>query len=342
MDISSLTGPVLDNTIAALIGAFIISGLTWGYRRTRDSINEQKYSIKGDYRAYYEDIHDDGTITYEKANVTIKQKGLRIHAVDYDETQDKDWILNGEIDPISGHVSGRYTTKSKHETGLGVCILEKKKNGNLDGIWAGYDETVDVIERGRYTLVKRIDINIRKATKADSVTVLQLLDQELGEDWLHLEDIEKAIDDDFLFVADHNGSVIGFTLLRMLDHDDFKKEIKGHTYKIPRDIEVSSKNKSLGFIEAIATDPDYQKRGIGSRLIGQSINALQTAGAELICTLAWKTDHTHLAPTMDIFAFKERKEFEKFWHKESLKTDEQCPKCGNPCECNTVLYTKAL
>ena len=342
MDILSLTGPTIDNTVAALIGMFLISAATWIYKRAKDSINERKYSIGGDYRAYYEDIADDGTVNYEKANVTIKQKGLKIHAEDYDETQDKDWILDGEIDPITGHVSGRYTTKCQHETGLGVCILEQKKNGNLEGIWAGYDETVEKIERGRYTLIKRIDIKIRKATKADSVSVLQLLDQELGEDWIHLEDIEQAIADDFLFVADHEGEVLGFTLLRMLDQDDFKKELKGHKYKIPRDIEVASKSKKLGFIEAIATDPDHQKRGIGSRLIEQSVASLKNAGSELICTLAWKTDHTHLAPAMEIFSFKEREEFEKFWYEESIKQDDQCPKCGDPCTCSTVLYTKAL
>ena len=345
MDFSSLTGPVLDNTIAALIGAFIISFLTWSYRRFREVQNEKKYSIAGDYRAYYEDLGDDGAVTIEKSNLKIKQRGLKIYADDYDETQDKDWLFEGEIDPTTGHVYGHYKTKSKHETGLGVCIFEQKKNGTLDGIWAGYDENIDIIDKGRYTLIKRLEISIRKARKSDAVAVLQLLDQELGEDWIHMEDVEKAIANNFLYVADYEGQIAGFTLLRMLDMPAFEKELKDHEYKIPRDIQIAGKNTNIGFIEAVATNPDFQRRGIGAKLIQKSLEVLKTSRAEIVVALGWKPEDVNIEPTLRMFDFKDRHEFEKFWYQESLdeETPATCPGCGEPpCTCGAVLFTKAL
>ncbi len=341
MDFSSLTGPVFDNTLAALIGAFIISAATWGYRRTIDSINERKYSISGQYRAYYEEIADDGSITYEKADVILRQKGLKIFADDFDEATGKDWGLEGEIDPVTGRVYGYYKIKSKGDTGLGVCIFEQKKNGTLDGLWAGYDTTIEKIEHGRYTLIKRLPVTIRSGVPSDATTVLNMIDTELGEDWGH-DDIDKAIVDNFLFVAEIEKKIVGFSMLRMLATGEMEKEFKGHPYKVPRDIQHADKHAQIGFIEAIATDPDYQKRGIGTKLIERSLERLEQAGAELITTMAWKTTNVHLGPTLDAFDFSMRHEFKDFWYKKSIDDKEHCEICGNPCRCGSVLYTLSL
>ena len=172
--------------------------------------------------------------------------------------------------------------------------------------------------------------------------MLHLLDQELGEDWIYLEDIDRAIDDDYLYVADYDGKIIGFTLLRMLDFKAFEKELKGHEYKIPRDIEIAAKHDALGFIEAIATDPAFQKRGIGSKLIQKSLDVLQARGAEMVCALGWKTEKVHIEPAMNIFEFSKRHEFEKFWYEESIEKNEKCHYCGLPCTCGSVLFTKVM
>lgn len=341
MELSTLTGPVLDNTLAALIGALIISVVTWSYRRIRDIRAERKYSLAGEYRASYEDIRKDGSIVYEKANVTLKQKGLKFYADDYDEAMDKDWILEGEIDPVTSRVFGYYKTKSVGDTGLGVCIFEYKKNGVLDGVWAGYDTHIELIEYGRYTLTKRIPVNIRKGTRSDATTVLHMMDKILGEDWGN-ENIDNAIANNMLFIAEIDNKVVGFSMLRMLAQGDIEKEFKGQPYKIPRDIQHADKHAQIGLIEAVATDPDYQKRGIGTKLIESSINRLQDAGAEMVATMAWKTTHTHIAPTLEAFDFTERHEFKDFWLEESKKSKEECPHCGLPCHCASVLYSLSL
>jgi ribosomal protein S18 acetylase RimI-like enzyme len=342
MDPLNLTSGVIDNTLAALIGAFIISIMGWGYKRIRSAINERKYSIKGEYRATYEDIID-GKITYEKSTVKIRQNGLKIIADDYDEAMQKDWTLTGEIDPVTGRVQGYYKTKAQAETGLGVCIFEQKSDGVLDGIWAGYDTNIEDIEHGRYRLVKRLDIKIRKAVRADTMTIVNLLDQELGEGWLTVEDIHKAIDEDLLYVAAHNKKIAGFTLLRMLKTGDLEVELKGHPYKIPRDLQHADSSETIGFIEAIATDPAYQRRGIGTKLVEKSICVLQKNGAEIITAMGWKTKDVHIGPTLLAQGFKERVEFENFWLEESKKEPYDCPECGAPpCYCGAVLFSKAI
>jgi ribosomal protein S18 acetylase RimI-like enzyme len=342
MDPLNLTSGVIDNTLAALIGAFIISAMGWGYKRLRNTMNERKYSIKGEYRATYEEVVD-GKTTYEKSIVKIRQKGLKIIADDYDEAMQKDWTLTGEIDPVTGRVYGYYKTKAHVETGLGVCIFEQKANGTLDGLWAGYDTNIEDIEHGRYTLVKRLDINVRKASKADTMTIVNLLDQELGEGWLTVKDIHKAIDDALLFVATHNKKIVGFTLLRMLKTGDFEKELKGHTYNIPRDLQHANACETIGFIEAIATDPAYQKRGIGTKLVEKSTTVLQKNGAEIITAIGWKTKTVHIEPTLIAQGFKQRVEFKEFWLEESKQEPYDCPECGAPpCYCGAVLFSKAV
>ncbi len=344
MDLSSLSSPVFENTLAAIIGACILGSITFIIRRTKDKLAEQKYSLRGEYRAVYEDVLEDGSILYEKSIINLKQKGLKIEAVDYDEATGKDWEFSGEIDPLTGKVYGHYRTVAHGDSGLAVCIFEQKPDGVLDGFWTGYDSSIQDIDHGRYILTRRLDVKIRAAGQSDILPVLQLLDQELGEDWIYADDLKKAIANDMLYVAEHNGNLAGFTLLRLLKKDEFIKELKGQKYKLPRDIDMANENETIGFIEAIATDPAYQGKGVGTKLVDKSLTRLKKAGAEMVTAMGWKPEQVNIGPTLTAAGFKDRAEFERFWYNESLEDDAaDCPGCGKPpCECGAVLFSKAI
>ncbi len=344
MDFAALSSPVFENTLAAIIGACILGSITWIIRRTKERMAEQKYSLAGEYRAVYEDIQEDGSIVYEKSTILLKQRGLNLEAFDYDEFTGKDWVFSGEIDPLTGKVYGHYRTVAHGDSGLAVCIFEQKPNGVLDGFWTGYDSSIEDIDHGRYKLTRRLDVKVRKATSRDILPVLQLLDQELGEDWIYADDLKKAIATDMLYIADHKGELAGFVLMRMLKQGDFVKELKGQKFKIPRDIAVAEEHESIGFIEAVATDPKYQGKGIGTKLIDTAQAKLKKAGAELITAMGWKPEQVNIGPTLYAAGFKDRAEFERFWYKESLEEDApDCPGCGKPpCECGAVLFSKAV
>lgn len=344
MDFSSLSSPVIENTLAAIIGACILGSITFIIRRAKDKLAEQKYSLRGEYRAVYEDVLEDGSILYEKSTIQLKQRGLKIEAVDYDEATGKDWHFSGEIDPLTGKVFGHYRTLAHGDSGLAVCIFEQKPNGVLDGFWTGYDSSIQDIDHGRYILTKRLDVKVRVAQQSDVLPVLQLLDQELGEDWIYAADLKKAIENDMLYIADHDGNMAGFVLMRMLKKGEFKKELKGQDYKIPRDIAMAEDNESIGFIEAIATDPAYQGKGVGTKLVAKAQSVLKKAGAEMITAMGWKPEQVNIGPTLYAAGFKDRAEFVRFWYEESLEDDApDCPGCGKPpCECGAVLFSKAV
>ena len=95
----------------------------------------------------------------------------------------------------------------------------------------------------------------------------------------------------------------------------------------------------------MATDPEYQGRGVGTKLINKSMSVLKNAGAEIVTAVGWKPEQVNIGPTLTAAGFKDRVEFEKFWYEESLKEENPapCPGCGNPpCECGAVIFSKAV
>ena len=107
---------------------------------------------------------------------------------------------------------------------------------------------------------------------------------------------------------------------------------------------MAEENESIGFIEAIATNPEYQGKGVGTKLVDKAQTVLKKAGAELVTAMGWKPEEVNIGPTLTAAGFKDRAEFERFWYKESLEDDApDCPGCGKPpCECGAVLFSKAI
>lgn len=67
-----------------------------------------------------------------------------------------------------------------------------------------------------------------------------------------------------VLVAEHDGSVIGYTFAAM----------EGYDYK--------SLRGPAGLLHDILVDPDYRGRGVGSRLLDETLSVLQSKGARQI------------------------------------------------------------
>lgn len=341
MNLLTFLNSLITELSAAAVGAVIGGILIWFNRWHHEQQVEKKYSISGEYKAYYDDIVA-GEQVIQRDIITLKQKGYKITGDHETSDGSRGWTLDGDIDKKTGHIHGTYKAKTHTDRGLGVFFFEQKNGGILDGIWAGYDDQNKTIEHGKYMLRKNIDITIKKGGPEHASKVLLLLSDQLGEGYMDVSDITFG-PKEFLFVAEYDGEVVGFALSVILDKDDFKNHLLGQKYRTPADIRISDQMGTLALIDSIAIDPSYQKRGIGSKLVKKSLEALREAGAKAVTSFGWKEgDNVNIGPTFRYFGFKERKEFEKFWHQDSIEKDYDCPHCGNPCNCSAVLFSRTL
>ncbi len=339
MDIFVPFHSVFENTLAAILGGGASAFLIWGIKRVMDLMEERRYSLSGDYKSYYDDLVDGDSVV-QRDVLKIKQRGLKITGDDHNESSNRGWKLSGAIDRASGHVYGFYKAKSHTDSGLGVFIFEQKSDGVLEGLWAGYDSQNKNIESGKYSLVKNLPVHIRGAKDKDAGRILHLSCQELGEGYLSAEDIQNNIDN--CFVAEHDGKVIGFSMVECLKKNAFQGYLKGQSWKAPADIRQADESGKIGYLKSVAVSENFQKMGAGRRLVRKSIEAIEKSGADLIFSIGWKTDTVHIAPILLASDFIQRVSFKEFWNKESVEEDYSCPNCGHPCHCEAFLFTRVI
>lgn len=338
MDLSDF--PILDNILEGLIGAAIASAAIWLFRRIRDYRLERKYSLNGVYKGEYEDIID-GKKAIEKERVTLKQRGLNFEAAAANAKTGRGWGFEGEIDDKTGYIYGYYKAQSITDSSLGVFVFDQKPDGKLEGMWAGYDSQNKNISHGRYILTKFLPVHVRRGAAKDAPAIFHIAAKALGEGYLNHDTLMKALERDHVFVAEYEGTIIGYAISEIIRRGEFEVHLKGQTYRIPAYMDHADKTETLGLLRTVAVDSDYQKKGAGTRLVEAALEALKKAGATHIVSFAWRTDTAHIGPLLEAKGFQEKAVFDDFWHQESLDHDYLCPHCGHPCHCTAILYSRA-
>lgn len=157
-------------------------------------------------------------------------------------------------------------------------------------------------------------ISVRKAVQEDYFRVLKIGDEQLGNDYLKgvlLPSSEKP-----LWVAEDRttGKVVGFIYLIF--------------------------NAEVATIKSIAIDEGYQNKGVGTQLI-ETVLANFYTGFEYFEVIAWERSDTGQVPLENLLkriGFDEQKRKRNFWHEDSILRGYTCPSCGNPCNCNAVIF----
>ena len=331
---------ILENTAAAVMGATLSGAVILAAKRSIELIEERKYSLSGEYRSSYDDLVD-GESVVQRDIVKLKQRGLKITGEQYDKQNNRGWQLRGNIDRVSGHIHGFYKAKGHQDSGVGVFIFEQKNGGVLDGLWAGYDSQNKNIEHGKYKLLPHLNVRVREAQDEDMARILEIACHALGHDYLDVDDFQNT-SSRYIYVSEYEGKIQGFALAECLEKDGFNDVIKGNPWRLSADVKQADRSGKIGVIKFVAIDPAFQKKGIGMKLVQESLAALKKAGMDLVVSIGWKTDYVHIEPILLANGFVKRSSFKEFWHKESVERGYDCPRCGNPCHCEAILFIKSL
>jgi ribosomal protein S18 acetylase RimI-like enzyme len=101
--------------------------------------------------------------------------------------------------------------------------------------------------------------------------------------------------------------------------------------------------RRAGSLEALAVEPAFRRRGVGSALAGASLEWMRAQGCETAVALAWESGREGAsAPLFRRFGFRQGATVEGFYLEESLREGWACPVCGVGCRCSATLYTLPL
>ena len=326
-----IVSSVLENLLVAVIGGSFMLLYSKSLKKYKQVKLEKKYPISGEYISTFEDIVDDKIIT-SKAPVQLSQKGKEIKGTT--EMDSRIWILEGEISD-SGYIYGIYFAESIHDKGVGNFFLEFTNDGDLEGLWSGYDSINKKIVSGRYFFKKRPTIVINKVLEKNLPTILHIADKQLGKDYINANDFMQ---DDFLkFQASIDNKIVGFITSKEITIEDVYQRVPSLKDKNLNQFNVVSK---LSYIGSIAIDPVYEGLGVATALFQHILKELNKKDNVILMT-GWKSKNgTNISGIAKQHGFDEILEIKDFWKEDSIDNHYDCPVCGNPCLCSAILYVK--
>lgn len=319
------------NLLIAAIGGGITLGVKYIVEKIRQKRLENKYPISGDYISSFEDIVT-GEKVITKAPVSLEQDGLHVKGTS--EIDGRTWILEGDIS-TDGYLHGVYHAESVRDKGVGNFFLEISIDGNMDGLWSGYDSVNKNIQSGRYTFVKKPFIQISDISEKQVSAVLNIAEKQLGEAYIEVDDILN--EENIALAATISGKLVGFCTGKKLAVSELYKKIPQLSQKKLKQLEVVDE---VGMVASMATDSTETGKGIGTELLSECVNKLQTMGLNVLVMAGWKSEKgVHIGSLAKKLGFEEMLEIEKFWYEDSKANGYRCPSCGEPpCECSAVVF----
>lgn len=190
---------------------------------------------------------------------------------------------------------------------------------------------------GEYTIV---DLN-----EHHMPDVLRICRQGLGPDYHSEADFRKCLGSSrehfCKVILDDEGAVCGFLTAMMMGPESADEYLKlpdsGERDKI---LSV----RKIGILDAAAIDNAKQKGGLGRLLARVSCIKLMEEGADVICSMAWKSIHgvTNAGKILVEIGLKELMAIEGYWNQVVDSPEgHHCPVCMEPpCRCYGVLYAR--
>ena len=165
--------------------------------------------------------------------------------------------------------------------------------------------------------------------------VLKISDAVLGKNYLTHEDCknywENGVKNKYRnsLIAEKNNKVVGF--LFAFTPGNWKPDEFCSQKEWPGKVEEATYIKLMGVLQ------NYQRRGVGAKLLNKSIQIAKAQGAKFIVSHIWYNSPGE-APLrlFKKFGAREIKLYREKWYKESRSASWQCARCGSLCHCDSL------
>ncbi len=190
---------------------------------------------------------------------------------------------------------------------------------------------------GKHTIV---DLNERYMSD-----VLRICRQELGPDYHSEADFRKCLENTrehfCKVILDDEGAVCGFLTAMMM-----RPESADEYLKLPdsRERDKILSVRKIGILDGAAINNDKKKGVLGRLFARASCKKLLDEGADVICSMAWKSIHgvTNAGKILVENGLEESMAIEGYWNQVVYSPEgHHCPVCIEPpCRCYGVLYAR--
>lgn len=332
--------------IAALgsLAAFLIGRASRALRNRR---LRKKYPVAGRFITEYED-EVAGKRVIQKAMTTLEQHGKEVTGSTEELSGDRAWLLEGSIER-GGFLHGVYSAEDPHDLGKGTFFLKiEGANGDLRGLWAGFDSANGDIDGGSYDFKRCPEATLRAADDSDAPSVCALLGDALGELYVDLEEIRSMVASDnaeatCLIAVDGEDQIIGALTAAIFSRDSLAGALPAGQDETVQRLPAIRYHERFCVIRSIAVVSRWRGRGVGSRLVREALDWCQDLGTTATISFGWKSSKgCHIDGVMTTTGFSSVSEIPNFWTEDSRAKDYFCPECGSVCECAAVVFKRVV
>ncbi len=298
----------------------------------------KKFSFAGDYITTYEDL-DNGRKVMCTAPATLKKHFTHISGTTtFNGT--KSWKIKARVYKKK-RVAGIYYANGLLDDGFGTLFIEVKNQNTLEGFWTGYDSANNQISSGKYIFKKVFNnLSFLPLTEQDWSEVYEIANEQLGNDYISIDTLKLCQNKDnslkcFVAKDKKNKNVLAFAIIDTINYDRLMEITKNRQI-----VELMFCNQ-IGYIKSIAVSPIYKGHGISYKLIAYCIEYFKKQGITKLVSTAWKhAGIINIKSLLEKQGFSIKTEIPDYWYEDSIKNKFDCPQCGNPCHCTSVIYIK--
>lgn len=190
-------------------------------------------------------------------------------------------------------------------------------------------------------------ITIRPAQLEDAYPIKALLEEGLGKGYMEIEDLNDFIDpqmkESLCLVATSQEKIIGALTLTKVGRESLRSQLPKEMNFMADNPSMLEEHSEVGFIQNVVVSPAFQRQGIATRLIRESLEQASKLDLLRVISFGWESIHgCHIDGVFADLGFKRGSQISGFWYEESIREEYECPSCGNPCYCNAILYSLEL